>query len=526
MLTREDANSESALLAEWLVDDRVEVRKGQALCVVETSKASIEIEAAGDGTLVHLVAADSEVELGSSIGLIAQSDADLEAAKARLERASPDPPRDAGPRNVTRKASERAAELGVDVSLIDKAGFVTAEDVEAFAAAAARVSASSTETDVVLDGLSLVNVTLPAVFSVAEDLGVLDGEFLAMLRADPAAFGALSSEERCEAYRSHGASIGEGVVLGAGTTIVAPRIVLEDGVEIGANSIVRCEEVFAAGEIAWFGESLKLTCRRAFIGAGTWIAGNVQVGGGGHRDPWATFVIGELGFMGGEAFVNVCRPVVIGREAFLTMRSVLLTHNIGHSVLEGFENRFAGVVLEDRAQIGVGAVVYAGCRIGREAIVVSNSYVVSDVHEGTLAGGVPARTIGHASRAPSRARQVELARRIVDELEELLRLSGVETGRLDEGSRGFELTGAEGPGRVVFVESIGKDAAVPAGDGETVVLTLDASGDTPPGCAVLDLLARRVTGEGGVLLDSVREFCRKRGIRFEPGPWRYRGGLV
>ena len=201
MLTREDANSESALLAEWLVDDRVGVRKGQALCVVETSKASIEIEAAGDGTLVHLVAADSEVELGSSIGLIAQSDADLEAAKARLERA----PRDAGPRNVTRKASERAAELGVDVSLIDKAGFVTAEDVEAFAAAAARVSASSTETDVVLDGLSLVNVTLPAVFSVAEDLGVLDGEFLAMLRADPAAFGALSSEERCEAYRSHGA---------------------------------------------------------------------------------------------------------------------------------------------------------------------------------------------------------------------------------------------------------------------------------------------------------------------------------
>ena len=79
---------------------------------------------------------------------------------------------------------------------------------------------------------------------------------------------------------------------------------------------------------------------------------------------------------------------------------------------------------------------------------------------------------------------------------------------------------------MVFVESIGKDAAVPAGDGETVVLTLDASGDTPPGCAVLDLLARRVTGEGGVLLDSVREFCRKRGIRFEPGPWRYRGGLV
>jgi hypothetical protein len=43
---------------------------------------------------------------------------------------------------------------------------------------------------------------------------------------------------------------------------------------------------------------------------------------------------------------------------------------------------------------------------------------------------------------------------------------------------------------------------------------------------VLDLVERRVHGEGGVVLASVREFCRKRGIRLEPGPWRYRGGLI
>jgi acetyltransferase-like isoleucine patch superfamily enzyme len=527
VLTREDANSEAALLSEWLVEDRAVVRRRQPVCVVETSKASIEIEAAGDGTLVQLVTAGVEVELGSSIALIAQSEAELAAAVARLAQAAPEPMREEGPRNVTKKAADRAAELGVDVSLIDKEGFVTAEDVEAFAAAAVRSAASEGEADVVLDGLSMENVTLPAIFSVGEDVGVLDEEFLASLRADPAAFGALSSEERCEAYRSHGASIGEGVVLGAGTAIVAPRIVLEDGVTIGARSVIRCEEVFAAGEIAWFGESLRLTCRRAFIGAGTWIAGNVQVGGGGHRDPWATFVIGELGFMGGEAFVNVCRPVVIGREAFLTMRSVLLTHNIGHSVLEGFENRFAGVVLEDRAQIGVGAVVYAGCRIGREAIVVSNSYVVSDVHEGTLVGGVPARPIGRTSRPLARPRQLALARRMVHELEEVLRLRGVESAPLPDGAHGFELTGAEGPGRVVFVETLGEGSVIPGGDGETVVLTLDASGDAPDSVDVLDLLSRRMyADEGGVLLDSVREFCRKRGIRFEPGPWRYPGGLL
>jgi acetyltransferase-like isoleucine patch superfamily enzyme len=524
VLTREDANSESALLSEWLVEDRTEVRKGQPVCVVETSKASIEIEAAGAGTLVQLVGADVEVELGSSIGVIAETDGELDAAIARVADAAPPPAQDDGPRNVTKKAAARAAELGVDVGLIEKTGFVTVEDVEAFAAAQAPPEPG--EADVVLAGLSTENVTLPAIFSLADDAGVLDESFLATLHEDPAAFGALSSEERCDAYRQHGAQIGEGVVLGEGTVIVAPRIVLEDGVTIGAHSTIRCEEVFAAGELTLLGPSFYLACRRAFIGAGTWTAENVHIGGGGHRDPWATFVLGELGFIGAEAFVNVCRPVVIGAEAFLTMRSVLLTHNVGHSVLEGFENRFAGIVLEDRAQIGVGAVVYAGVRVGREAIVVSNSYVVNDVHEGTLVGGVPAKPIGHASRPPARPRQLELARRIVDDLEELLTLRGVETAPLADGLRGFELTGADGPGRVVFLETVGKGAGAPGGEGETVVLTLDVSGDPPAGCAVLDLLGRRVHGEGGVLLDSVREHCRKRGVRFEPGPWRYSGGLV
>ena len=52
------------------------------------------------------------------------------------------------------------------------------------------------------------------------------------------------------------------------------------------------------------------------------------------------------------------------------------------------------------------------------------------------------------------------------------------------------------------------------------MLALDVRGDVPDGVAVLDLLGRRVHGSGGVVLDSVREFCRKRGIKFEPGPWK------
>jgi acetyltransferase-like isoleucine patch superfamily enzyme len=516
VLTREDANSESAFLSEWVVDDGAAVRKGSVVCVVETSKASVEIEAPGDGLLVQLVPAETEVELGSTIAVVAADETEAAAAAERRSGggAGAEP---SGPANVTRRAAELAAQHGIDLGALDKSGFITAADVEALIRAQEH---GRLQLDPVLAGLSTENVTLPASFGADGTDGALDEKFLAGLRADPDAFGAKPSEEKIAAYRAAGARIGEGVHLGVGTVVIAPRIVLEDGVRIEDGGRVECAEVFAAGALSRFGHSLRLACRRAWIGSGLWAGTRIVIGGGGHRDPWATFGVGDDAFIGDEVFINVARPVLLGSETFATMRSMLVTHNIGHSVLEGFENRFAGIVLEDRAQVGLGAVVYAGCRIGREAIVASNSYVVADVPAGMLAVGVPAKVAGPASRAVPRARQVTLARRILDELHETLVLRGSKVEPLTDG------IAVEGAGRVLFLELVAGGEVEP-GDGETVVLTLGLSGEAPEGCTVLDLLARREHGDtGGVLCDSVREFCRKRGIRFAPGPWRYSGGLV
>ena len=104
---------------------------------------------------------------------------------------------------------------------------------------------------------------------------------------------------------------------------------------------------------------------------------------------------------------------------------------------------------------------------------------------------------------------------MIDDLHELLALRGHAVSALEDD--GFEVEGT----RVAFTPSYRGGVEAPA-----VVLTLDVHGDVPDGVAVFDLLGRRVHGSGGVVLDSVREFCRKRGIRLEPGPWSYPGGLV
>ena len=515
VLTREDANTEFALLSEWLVEDRAEVEQGQPVCVVETTKATVEVEAPGAGTIVQLYEEGVEVELGKTVAYVAENAEELASLEKDAEREKPAPKPAAADRKATRKAAELAERHGVDLAAIDKRGFITEKDVEELITR--QKAAASPERGSPLAGISTENVTLPASFELDEKTGALEPTFVESLRADPDSFRRLSPDEKVAALREHGARIGEGVVLGEGTLVVAPQVKIEDGVEIGPRATIRCEEIVAIGAGSQFGPDLELACRRAFVGAGIWAGRSIRFGGGGHRDPWAVLTVGDLSFVGDEAFVNVCRPVLIGREVFLTMRSLIVTHNIGHSVLEGFENRFAPVVLEDRSQVGLGAVIYAGCRIGAEAIVASNSYVTSDIAPGSFAIGVPARVTGSSSHKVSGARQTELGRRMIDDLHELLALRGHAVSAITEGeTRGFEVDGVT----VGFAPSF-TDASP-----EAVVLTLEMRGEPAEGVAVLDLLERRVHGTGGVVLDSVREFCRKRGIRFEPGPWRYRGGLV
>ncbi len=510
VLTREDANTEYALLAEWLVEDRSEVSAGQPVCVVETTKATVEVEAPGAGTIVQLYAEEVEVELGKTIAYVAETADELASIDAQAE-AKPKPKPVAGDRKATRKAVELAELHGVDLAEIDKRGFVTEKDVEVLIAR--RKASSAPAASPVLAGVSTDGVSLPATFEPDAEIGALDPGFLESL--DHELLRSLPSDDTVAALREAGAEIGDGVDLGVGSLVVAPRVVIEDGVSLGPRATVLCEEVVAIGELSQFGADLELRCRRAFLGAGIWGGRSVRFGGGGHRDPWATLAVGDLAFVGDEAFVNVCRPVLIGREVFLTMRSLIVTHNVGHSILEGFENRFAPVVLEDRSQVGLGAVLYAGARVGRESIIASNSYVVGEIPAGSFAIGVPAKATGSSSHKLSDGRQRDLARRFVDDLHELLALRGHAVTSIDDD--GFEVEGT----RVAYSQSYRGGVEAPA-----VVLALDVRGDVPDGVAVIDLLGRRVHGSGGVVLDSVREFCRKRGIKLEPGPWRYPGGLI
>lgn len=72
---------EECLFIEWLVEPGAEVRKGDAVAVIETDKATMELEAPGDGRLgPHLVAAGTTVPVGTTVSHILEEGEDAASA--------------------------------------------------------------------------------------------------------------------------------------------------------------------------------------------------------------------------------------------------------------------------------------------------------------------------------------------------------------------------------------------------------------------------------------------------------------
>jgi 2-oxoglutarate dehydrogenase E2 component (dihydrolipoamide succinyltransferase) len=80
-LPQEQVNDESVLLVEWLLADGHAVKAGQPIAVIETSKATTQIEAPRDGFLRHNAASGVEVAVGAVFCHIANTADELVCAE-------------------------------------------------------------------------------------------------------------------------------------------------------------------------------------------------------------------------------------------------------------------------------------------------------------------------------------------------------------------------------------------------------------------------------------------------------------
>lgn len=129
-----DVNSETALLLAWHVCDRSEVKAGEVIAEIETSKAIIDVPAPEAGILLRTASEGAEIRLAEAVGYLFADVGALEAYAEAEQRPHAEAAKST--RRATEPARRRAEELGVDLASISGDALITVGMVEAAAAVA------------------------------------------------------------------------------------------------------------------------------------------------------------------------------------------------------------------------------------------------------------------------------------------------------------------------------------------------------------------------------------------------------
>jgi len=128
------------ILIEWLKEDGEYVERDEAVCVLETDKANVDLPAPTAGVLKHGAELDSTLGVGAIIAQIEEGDkpaAELvEAQQSTTVENAPEPaPEQAVEKALSPAARRLVEEHSVDVAAVKgtgKNGLITKEDVRAF----------------------------------------------------------------------------------------------------------------------------------------------------------------------------------------------------------------------------------------------------------------------------------------------------------------------------------------------------------------------------------------------------------
>ena len=107
--------------------------------------------------------------------------------------------------------------------------------------------------------------------------------------------------------------------------------------------------------------------------------------------------IGDDVWIGQQAFLHSAGGLTIGNNVGIGPGVIVTTSNHGDPV--GGETRLAAalvtepVVIEDDVNIGVGAIILPGVRVGRGSRIGAGAVVTKDVAPGRVVAGVPARVL-------------------------------------------------------------------------------------------------------------------------------------
>ena len=480
---RLSANEDEILVTEVVVEEGERVEAGDELFVLETTKISVAVEAEQDGFVRRILLVPGEM---AEVGTVAML----------LTEAGDTPLPESEPEAETEAASGRS-------------GTTARERLEAKKRKAAQQVQAGRKS-----GPAPRPVASGDLPWVAEARARLDGLETADRMFDLREGGRPAGVERS-------VSVPDDFPLGENSFIRAKRIFIEPGASVGSGTVIEAESVYL-GRYAKVGGNTKIVASELVLSDGSFCGHDVEVDVSGGRTKLSRLLAGPASLISPRCFVNVCREVVLEEESALSPGASVFTHRFWQSVLDGYSADFSPVRLCRLSWVGGGCHVLPGVVLGEGATVMSNSTVSKDVPPFTLAAGVPAVVVDEVRpERVTQERRREVLVRVLLEFADHLELKRCTVERRSGGGLGVTLP--DGQRRTV---TLGGEPL----DRETVLVSLSppAGGEADEALAVFDITQKQFAGSLEPFVHELRNFFRRRGIRFSPHGWDggFRNGLT
>jgi len=145
----------------------------------------------------------------------------------------------------------------------------------------------------------------------------------------------------------------------------------------------------------------------------------------GHTTKYSELYVGDLVHIFPFVTIDCSRKVTIGDGTGIGPQCNIFTHSSYKSILDGYNVVYDNVNIGRRVELTYNVFVAPGVTIGDDAICAYGSYVNSDIQEGVLAAGLPAKVKRYKDQFVKNIDQIqklEILNSIVSEFQDYFQL--------------------------------------------------------------------------------------------------------
>jgi acetyltransferase-like isoleucine patch superfamily enzyme len=303
--------------------------------------------------------------------------------------------------------------------------------------------------------------------------------------------------------------MGKNVTVGKNVSIIGGKIVIGDETKISDGVSINVKENFFLGPRSVLGKNFKIEGRNIRIDAELWSGENCAIGGGSCFEAHSSLDVGYWCHFGDYSFINTARPVKIGNEVGLGMRTSLFTHGAYQSVLDGYPVEFGAITIGDNCWLP-GAIVNPGVVLGACTVVGVGSVITRSFPGGCLIAGIPSRIIKENvyPRKHSSAEITILMKKFLSDFAEIL--ESKDAVKVESGPSNFIIELPE-----ALIQYSETQENIKSDKERCIILGIDCELRDADDITMFDLTRRRINGIADELSERLRNQLRRHGVRFK-----------